>query len=207
MNAMSSSQKFKVTYILIAINVIVYIYTSVVGGNFLETDRSMIYQWGQVGGLVIGGAYYQLLTSMFIHASIVHLAGNMIFLLVFGLRGEEMFSLPEYLTIYFLGGLAGNMLSLLFLYENVPSVGASGAIFAMFGAAIIHAKRSVGQSVLSALIYGFFLLFLSAAPNVNNLAHIGGLVVGLLIGYVLGARRKIGTQYKTTYSYSNPLSI
>ena len=204
---MSSSQKFKITYILIAVNVVGYIYTSVVGGDFLMTGNSMIYEWGQVGAAVIGGAYYQLLTSMFIHASIYHLAGNMIFLLVFGLRCEEMFSLPEYLAIYFFGGLAGNMLSLLFLPLLVPSVGASGAIFAMFGAAIVHARRSVGQSVLSAVIYGFFLLFLSAAPNVNNLAHIGGLVVGLIIGYVLGARRKIGTQYKTTYSYGNPLSI
>ena len=207
MNAMSSSEKYKITFILIAINVIVYVYTSVVGGNFLETNPLLINNLGQIGEKVIEGAYYQLLTSMFIHASILHLAGNMIFLLVFGLRGEEMFSLPEYMTIYFLGGLAGNLLSLLFLPLNIPSVGASGAIFAMFGAAIIHVRRSVGQSVLSALIYGFFLLFLSAAPNVNNLAHIGGLVVGLIIGYVLGARRKIGTQYKTTYSYGNPLSI
>lgn len=205
---MYNSEKYKPTYILIAVNVIIYIYTSVVGGNFLETNSSLIYRWGQVGGLVIyGGAYYQLLTSMFIHASIVHIAGNMIFLLVFGLRGEEMFSLPEYLTIYFIGGLAGNLLSLLFLDWTVPSVGASGAIFALFGATIIHARRSVGQSVIGAVIFGFFLLFLSAAPNVNNLAHIGGLVFGLIIGYVLAARRKRGTQYKTTYSYGNPFSI
>src|SRR4030067_2297189 len=141
MNAMSSSQKFKITYILMPVNVIVYIYTSVAGSDFLETNPVLIYQWGQVGGLVIEGAYYQLLTSMFIHASIVHLAGNMIFLLVFGLRGEEMFSLPEYLTIYFFGGLAGNLLSLSFSfpYGNIPSVGASGGIFAMFGAELIPA--------------------------------------------------------------------
>ena len=49
---------------------------------------------------------------MFIHASIFHLVGNMLFLLIFGLRGEEMFSLPEYLGIYFLGGLVGNLLYL-----------------------------------------------------------------------------------------------
>ena len=204
---MYNSEKYKPTYILIAVNVIVYIYTSVVGGNFFETNSPMIYMYGQIGQKVLEGAYYQLLTSMFIHASIVHIAGNMIFLLVFGLRGEEMFSLPEYLTIYLLGGLVGNLLSLLFLPFNVPSVGASGAIFAMFGATIIHARRSVGQSVIGALIFAFFLLFLSAAPNVNNLAHIGGLVFGLIIGYVLGARRKRGTQYKTTYSYGNPLFI
>jgi rhomboid protease GluP len=205
---MNDSQKYYPTYILIAVNVIVYIYTSVVGGNFLETNNFLIYQYGQVGGLVIyGGAYYQLVTSMFIHASIVHLAGNMIFLLVFGLRCEEMFSLPEYLGIYFLGGLFGNLLSLGFLPYDVPSVGASGAIFAMFGAAIIHARRSVGQSIIGALIYGFFLLFLSSAPNVNNLAHIGGLAVGLVLGYVLAARRKRGVEYRTTYSYGNPLAI
>jgi rhomboid protease GluP len=204
---MYNSEKYKPTYILIAVNVIVYIYTSVVGGNFLETNSPMIYMYGQIGQKVLEGAYYQLLTSMFIHASIVHIAGNMIFLLVFGLRGEEMFSLPEYLTIYFVGGLAGNLLSLSFLPLDVPSVGASGAIFALFGATIIHARRSVGQSVIGALIFAFFLLFLSAAPNVNNLAHIGGLVFGLIIGYVLGARRKRGVQYKTTYSYGNPLSI
>jgi rhomboid protease GluP len=204
---MPSSEKYKPTYILIAVNVIIYLYTSLMGGSFLETNSALVYQWGQVGGLVIEGAYYQLFTSMFIHASIVHLAGNMIFLLVFGLRSEEMFSLPEYLSIYLLGGLFGNVLSLLFLPFDVPSVGASGAIFAMFGAVIIHPRRSVGQSVIGALIYGFFLLFLSSAPNVNNLAHVGGLVVGLIMGYALAARRKRGTEYKVSYSYGNPLSI
>ncbi|HLN45338.1 MAG TPA: rhomboid family intramembrane serine protease [Candidatus Sulfotelmatobacter sp.] len=204
---MYNSEKYKPTYILIIINVLVYIYTSVVGGNFLETAPNLIYKYGQVGFYVMEGSYYQLVTSMFVHATIVHIAGNMIFLLVFGLRGEEMFSLPEYLAVYFLGGLFGNVLSLFFLPLDVPSVGASGAIFALFGAVIIHARRAVGQSVIGALIYGFFLLFLSSAPNVNNLAHIGGLVIGLIIGYVLAARRKHGTQYKVTYSYGSPLPL
>jgi rhomboid protease GluP len=205
---MNNSEKYYPTYILIAANVLVYVYTSIVGGSFLETDPSMIYQWGQLGGAIVyGGAYYQLLTSMFVHASIVHLVGNMIFLLVFGFRCEEMFSLPEYLAIYFLGGLFGNLLSLGFLPYDVPSVGASGAIFALFGAAVVHARRSVGQSIIGAIIYGFFLLFLSSAPNVNNLAHIGGLVVGIIIGYILATRRRRGTQYNVSYSYGNPLSI
>jgi membrane associated rhomboid family serine protease len=205
---MNNSEKYYPTYILIAANVLVYFYTSIVGGSFLETDPSMIYQWGQLGGAIVyGGAYYQLLTSMFVHASIVHLVGNMIFLLVFGFRCEEMFSLPEYLAIYFLGGLFGNLLSLGFLPYDVPSVGASGAIFALFGAAVVHARRSVGQSIIGAVIYGFFLLFLSSAPNVNNLAHIGGLVVGIVIGYILASRRRRGAQYNVSYSYGNPLSI
>jgi rhomboid protease GluP len=202
--AMYKNQKFKPTYILIALNIAFYIYTSVEGGNFLNTNYDMILQYGQVSELVIYyGQYYQLFTSMFVHANIAHLAGNMLFLLIFGLRGEEMFSLPEYLLVYFLGGLTGNLLSLLLLPLNIPSVGASGAIFAMFGACTIYARRALSQSIIGALIYAFFLLFLSSGPGVNNLAHIGGLVTGLLVGYVLAAKRKPVTKYTISYSYSN----
>jgi rhomboid protease GluP len=204
--AMYNSQKFKPTYILIALNIAFYIYTSVVGGDFLNTSSNMILQYGQVNELVIYyGQYYQLFTSMFVHANIAHIAGNMLFLLIFGLRGEEMFSLPEYLSIYFLGGLTGNLLSLLLLPLDVPSVGASGAIFAMFGACTIYARRSVRQSIIGALIYALFLLLLSSGLEVNNFAHIGGLVTGLLIGYMLATRRKPETRYTISYSYSkNP---
>ena len=201
--AMYNSQKFMPTYILIALNIAFYVYTAVEGGNFMTTSINMIWQYGQVNKLVIYyGQYYQLFTSMFVHANIAHLAGNMLFLLIFGLRGEEMFSLPEYLSIYFLGGLTGNLLSLLLLPLDLPSVGASGAIFAMFGACTIYARRAVRQSIIGALIYAFFLLFLSSGLGVNNFAHIGGLVTGLLIGYVLATRRKPETQYAISYSYS-----
>lgn len=200
---MYNSQKFKPTYILIALNIAFYVYTSVVGGDFLNTSGSMILDYGQINVLVLYEAqYYRILTSMFVHANIAHIAGNMLFLLIFGLRSEEMFSLPEYLSIYFLGGLTGNLLSLLLLPLDVPSVGASGAIFAMFGAATIYARRSFSQSIIGALIYAFFLLFLSSGPGVNNYAHIGGLVTGLLIGYVLATRRKPETRYTISYSYS-----
>ena len=200
---MYNSQKFKPTYILIALNIAFYVYTSMEGGDFMNTSGNMILQYGQVNELVIYyGQYYQLFTSMFVHANIAHIAGNMLFLLIFGLRGEEMFSLPEYLSIYFLGGLTGNLLSLLLLPLDTISVGASGAIFAMFGAAIVYARRSYSQSIIGALIYALFLLFLSSGPGVNNFAHIGGLVTGLLIGYVLATRRKPETRYTISYSYS-----
>ena len=202
---MGNSQKYKVTFILIALNVAMYIYTSVAGGDFLNTSNSMIWQWGQVNGLVlVYGWWWQLFTSMFVHANIIHIAGNMLFLLIFGLRGEEMFSLPEYLSIYILGGLAGNLLSLLLGLDFV-SVGASGAIFAMLGACLIYARRSIGQSIMGALIFGFFLLMMSSGENVNYLAHIGGLVAGLAMGYVLARIRKPqAAAYKVSYSYGAP---
>ncbi len=199
---MSNSKKFKPTLILIALNIAFYIYTSFAGGNFLETEISMISTYGQVNAFVFQGAYWQLFTSMFVHATIAHIGGNMLFLLVFGLRSEEMFSLSEYLTIYFLGGLTGNLLSLMLLPPLTPSVGASGAIFALFGGAAVYARRSISQSIISALVYAFFLLLLSSGPGVNIFAHLGGLAIGLLIGYVLATKRKPETQYTISYSYS-----
>ena len=74
----------------------------------------------------------------------------------------------------------------------------------MFGAVTIHARRTVGQSIVGALIYAFFLLFISAAPGVNILAHLGGLAMGLLIGYLLALRRKPTTKYAISYSYGTP---
>lgn len=201
---MPNSEKYKPTYILIALNIAFYVYTALAGGDFLTTQYSTVYQQlGQYNFDVFNGAYSQLFTSMFVHAGIIHLAGNMLFLLIFGLRGEEMFSLPEFLGIYLLGGLAGNVLSLV-LGPNFASVGASGAVFALFGACVIYDRRSLGQSIMGALIFAGFLLIISSGPNVNYLAHIGGLGAGLLMGYVLAATRKPETTYKMRYSYRTP---
>ena len=108
-------------------------------------------QWGQYNLLFFKAAYYQLLTSMFIHASIFHLVGNMLFLLIFGLRGEEMFSLPEFLTIYLVGGLVGNVLSLVFGPRSSFLLVLQEPYFALFGACVIYGRRSVRQSILGAL--------------------------------------------------------
>ncbi len=204
MGQLSSSQRFKITFVLIAVNVVIYLYTSFAGGDFLITQYTNdTIQLAQYNAAVFEGAYYQLFTAMFIHSGIVHLSGNMLFLLIFGLRGEEMFSLPKYLSVYLLGGLAGNVLSLA-LGPNLLSVGASGAIFAMFGACAIYARRSVGQSIVGALVFGFFLLIISGGENTNYLAHLGGLVAGLAIGYVYARRSKPQVGYQISYSYTTP---
>lgn len=202
-----SSKRFMPTYIIIALNMIVYAYTSVVGGNFIETNDYFIWQYGQVNLLVMNGWYWQLFTAMFIHVNIIHLLGNMFFLLIFGLRAEDMFNIQEYLAIYFLSGLAGNLLSLAFGPYSAPGVlfvsaGASGAIFGVFGACTIYLRRAVGQSIMTALMYAFFLFMINIGPGVNFLAHLGGLVVGLLIGYILATKRKVRKPYEFSYSYS-----
>lgn len=205
MNAMSkSSKKYMPTYIIIALNIIFYVCTSIIGGDFITTGDLAIFWLGQVNfAIIYYGWYWQLFTSMFVHVSIVHLLGNMFFLLIFGLRAEELFSLKEYLLIYFLSGLTGNLLTLLFGLDMV-SAGASGAIFGVFGACIIYIRRAIGQSIITALMYAFFLFMINIGPGVNFLAHLGGLAVGLLIGYVLGAtrRRSVTPTYEYRYSFS-----
>jgi len=196
-----NSEKYKPTYILIVVNVAVYVYTSIVGGNFLTTNFENIPPLYQYNIAVFHGRYFQLFTSMFVHASIPHIVGNMLFLFIFGLRAEEMFSLPEYLGIYLIGGLVGNVLSLAFGPFFV-SVGASGAIFALFGACVIYDRHSVRQSIVGALVYSFFLLFLSGlGAGVNDLAHVGGLGFGLLVGYWIATTRKPEHQYNVKYKH------
>lgn len=192
-----SSQVFKPTYMLILVNFTVYIYTAMISGNFIFTGDEALERYGQVNYFVINGWYWQLFTSLFVHVNIIHLLGNMFFLIVFGLRAEELFTLPEYLATYFLSGLAGNSLTLLLGGPTIVSAGASGAIFGLFGACAVYIRRVIGQSLVSALLYSFFLLMVSTAPGVNVLAHFGGLVAGLLIGYVLASRRK----FRITYQY------
>jgi rhomboid protease GluP len=197
-----SSKEYMPTFIIIALNMIFYAYTSVIGGDFIETNYDVILQYGQVNYFVFNGWYWQLFTSMFVHVNIVHLLGNMFFLLIFGLRAEEMFNIQEYLAIYFLSGLAGNLLSLLFGPLAPPSAGASGAIFGVFGACVIYVRRSIGQSIITALMYSFFLFMINISPGVNVLAHLGGLVVGLLIGYFLAMKSQVKKPYRFSYRYS-----
>jgi rhomboid protease GluP len=194
-------RKITITYILIALNVIVYVYTSFLSGTPWQTSDGVLELYGQLNYRVMNGWYWQLFTSMFVHVTIEHIVGNMLFLLIFGLRAEEMFDVKEYLLIYILSGLAGNLLTLLF-GPYMISAGASGAIFGMFGAVTIYMRRAVSQSIMTALIFAFFLLLISSGQGVNVLAHLGGLVIGLLMGYFLAATRKTKSGYTLKYTYS-----
>ncbi|RLI42388.1 rhomboid family intramembrane serine protease [Candidatus Bathyarchaeota archaeon] len=201
------------THIIIAANIIIYIVTSVAGGNFIQTEFSPMYiylaqfnyliqnfGWQTVNGVSLPcPALWQLFTSMFVHANLVHIFGNMFFLLIFGYRAEVLFRSREYYFIYFASGLFGNVLSLFLMPDYTISVGASGAIFGVFGASVIFIRRAIGQSIIGALIYAFFLFMMNVGPGVNIFAHLGGLVAGLLIGYWLAKRRM---RIVHTYSYS-----
>jgi rhomboid protease GluP len=197
----SSEKKFGPTYVLIIINSVVYAATAILSMNPLIIDDQILSLLGQWNVRVLSdGWYWQMFTSLFIHANLLHILGNMFFLLIFGIRAEDLFSDRQYLAIYFASGLVGNLLSLL-MGPDVVSVGASGAIFGIFGASVIYMRKSVGQSIVGALIYALYLFIFNIGAGVNLLAHLGGLVTGLLIGYSL-AKRHRHTQQAYGYRYT-----
>ena len=182
--------RFTPTTALIVINLVVYAFTSVVGGNFLYTNDKILLGLGQYNNFVMSGGWWQLFTAMFVHVHLFHLLGNMLFLLIFGARCEELFSEKEFFFIYFAGGLSGNLLTLL-MGPSTVSAGASGAIFGMLGACVMYLGQTLGQSIMGALMFSFFLLLITSGRQVNLFAHFGGLAAGLAIGYALAKSRKL----------------
>ncbi len=170
------------TKILLVANIFVYIVTSIASGNYIQTSREVMLILGQANYLVFQGHLWQLFTSIFVHANLVHLFGNLIFLMIFGLGAETLFGWRNYYIIYFASGLFGSFLSLL-LGLNTISVGASGAIFGLFGAVTIYSGKMNIQSILVALMYAAYFFILNIGVNVNLFAHAGGLLVGLILGY------------------------
>ncbi len=187
---MRSLPKLTPTIFLVLANIVVYIFTSVVGGDFIQTNDSVLLQLGQFNRSVLNGEYWQLLTSIFVHVDIIHLALNTLFLIIFGLRSEELFTTEEYFSVYMLAGLSGSLLTLFLMPLNTLSAGASGAIFGMYGASIIYMRKTFGQSIIGALLYSFLLLMLTTGTGVNIVAHFGGLAAGLIIGYALAKSRR-----------------
>jgi len=181
--------KLTPTTFIVTFNVLVYIYTSVIGGNFIETNYRVLLQFGQFNISVLNGEYWQLLTSVFVHVDISHIALNMLFLIIFGFRAEELFKTEEYFSVYLLSGLSGSLLTLFFMSPNTLSAGASGAVFGMYGAGIIYMRKKFGQSIVGALLFSFLFLMLSTGAGVNVIAHFGGLAAGLIIGYAFAKSR------------------
>ena len=170
------------TRILLVTNILIYVITSIASNSYIQTSREVMLILGQANYLVLQGHLWQLFTSIFVHANLVHLFGNLIFLMIFGLGAETLYGWRNYYIIYFASGLFGSSLSLL-LGLNTISVGASGAIFGLFGAVTIYSGKMNMQTVLIALMYAVYFFILNIGVNINVFAHAGGLIVGLILGY------------------------
>jgi membrane associated rhomboid family serine protease len=181
------------TYVLIAINVIVFLVEIVQGaGGFYELGLSrFIVNFALFGPSVAEGEWYRLVTSGFLHEGIIHIGFNMFLLLLLGRLLEPALGTPRFLVIYFASLLAGS-LGALIVDPNALGLGASGAVFGLAGAVFVIA-RGRGLEALASQI-GFLILFNLAFsfiyPNISIGAHVGGLIGGVLCAGAILAGEK-----------------
>lgn len=198
-NTLEEFRKEPVTFILILINVLVFLVSDLTG--YSQDVMHMLDLGAAYTPLIMeGGEVYRLFTSMFLHFGIAHLLNNMLVLFVLGSRLERAAGKIRFLVIYLLGGVAGNVISLLLELDSGDysvSAGASGAVFAVMGAMIYIVVRNRGwledlswrQIVVMAL---FSLYFGFASSGVDNAAHVGGLISGGILAVILyHPRRRI----------------
>ncbi len=126
---------------------------------------------------VAGGAYYRLLTACFLHFGVLHLAVNMYSLLLLGSSLEPLFGRWRFLSVYLLAGLGGSTLTYL-LSDRGLTAGASGAIFGLFSAFFLAARRAGVDTGAILTTVGINLLITFAVPQISKTGHVGGLLVG-----------------------------
>jgi rhomboid protease GluP len=173
---------FMVTGALILINVAAYVVLGVAGSNMIQIDAGFVQMFGLSREGLASGQLWQPLTSLFFHFDIAHLGYNMIFLALFGPKGEELYGRRRFLAIYLFSGLFASLAFLLYPPESV-SAGASGAIFGILGANLVALRGKYPHGIKNAILYGF--LFFIFAKSTGFAAHLGGLVFGFAVGYVI----------------------
>ena len=171
-----------ITRALIAINVAIYLLTAVQGNGLNDPSGGSLWlRWVLYGPLVVHGGWYRLVTAMFLHASIIHIAFNMYALWVIGTPVEQYLGRVRYLGLYFVSGLAGSAGGLL-QAPHTPILGASGAIFGILGAMLIIEWQVTGRLAGNAATWIVINLVISfAIPNISWGGHVGGLIGGILI--------------------------
>ncbi|MEU4653477.1 rhomboid family intramembrane serine protease [Streptomyces sp. NPDC023723] len=175
------------TKILIGLNLALFVAQLTVGDGFTERFELIGRAWvpglGSVEGIA-EGQWYRLLTSMFLHGSYIHIAFNMLSLWWIGGPLEAALGRARYLALYAVSGLAGSALTYLIAEPNQPSLGASGAIFGLFGAtAVLMRRLNQDMRPVIALLAINLIFTFSPGFNIAWQAHIGGLVAGVVIGY------------------------
>lgn len=174
---------------MIVINVVVFLIPQV-----MVQWAEPFYQYGALNGywVIAQGEFYRLFTSLFLHADMMHIVMNMLSLYMVGTMVERLFSPMAYLSIYFTAGLVGSFASM-YIHTTGWAVGASGAIFGIFGALagfawiyrqtmreqFMHFMKNFGVILLINL--GIGLVF----PSIDMSAHVGGLIAGLVGGMMI----------------------
>lgn len=189
------SKNFNISRILITINVLAFIFEVLYLGPLAfwgQVDPQALLNIGAMSGeFVQAGGAWSMFTAIFIHIGFIHLLGNMIGIYFYGDAVEYASNKWMVLTSFIVGGLVGNLVSLMFFPINVVSAGASGGVFSLLGtllALLINNRkfaanrRVVIEQALLILVFNLGIGLQSA--TINNFAHIGGLAAGVLVGII-----------------------
>jgi membrane associated rhomboid family serine protease len=186
------------TYILIAINVAIYLAEVGSGPGGLNTPGvSLVNSYGLLGTSVASGEWYRLLTGAFLHADLTHIGFNMVALYFGGRLLEPAIGTTRFVFLYAASLFAGALGALLLSGPDQLTIGASGAIFGVFGAAFVlargrgldHVARTIGVLVLLNLVFDV------SDPEISLGGHLGGLVAGFLcaLAILAGERGRLGS--------------
>ncbi|MFC7060631.1 rhomboid family intramembrane serine protease [Halobacillus seohaensis] len=174
------------TFILLAINLILFGLMEWQGDS---TSVLTLIEFGaKFNPAILEGEWWRIITSMFLHIGIIHLLMNMLALFYLGMAVERIYGSLRFICIYFLSGIFGGLAS--FMVNPQIAAGASGAIFGLFGALLFfglkHKRlffRTMGYNLL--LIIGFNIAFGIFVPQIDNGAHLGGLVGGFIASMIV----------------------
>lgn len=199
-------QRYTLTYILIASSSVIYLFSAFLSQSLIDMDRQTLVDMGALFGpyTVLKGEWWRLLTAMFLHGGMTHLLMNMFSLYLIGRGAEMYFDTKSYLSIYFFSGLIGGLVSL-YMHPVSVGVGASGAIFGVFGALagffLAHRDKIASHSKAFMKDFGIIiainLVIGLSIPSIDVSAHIGGLIVGFIGGFVLSKDPKWILAYST----------
>jgi membrane associated rhomboid family serine protease len=190
---------YRATIVLIALNVIAYLGEIAGGsGGLSGTSGSVINDFGLRGISVEDGEWYRLLTGGFLHAGLLHLGFNMFALYILGRLLEPAIGTPRFVALYFASLFAGSFGALAMTDPITTTVGASGAVFGLFGAAFVIA-RGRGMDTLArelGIILGINLLLTFGVSGISIGGHLGGLAGGLLCAMIIvaGERGNFGSR-------------
>ncbi|GGV00414.1 rhomboid family intramembrane serine protease [Kitasatospora herbaricolor] len=179
-----------VTKILIGINLLVFLLAAYVYKPWLANDLSLLSVSPRYDGWPHGvaegpGQWYRLLTATFLHIEIWHIATNMLALWWMGPMLEQALGRIRYLALYLVSGLAGSALAYLIAGDYMNSLGASGAIFGLFGATVVlflRTRTPLGP-VIALLVFNLVITF--SVSGIDWRAHVGGLLAGAAMGFGL----------------------
>ncbi len=197
----SAPSPYTITVALIAINVLVFLAMVASGISFTAPTPLDVARWGGDFGPLTFGAHqwWRLLTSCFLHFGIIHIGFNMYVLYQIGPFIELAFGRARYLLIYFFAGLGGSLVSV-WVHPLAIGAGASGAIFGLYGAVfgfLLRKRRTLDPAVTQSIAKsaGIFVLYNVVYGSVTRTtdlsAHLGGLVIGFVVGSLLIRPRSI----------------